>query len=439
MGRKEKHKRLKQPAEKDFQVDPETSRVETPSHAVGGGRSRAAFSPRTRAILLILLVPLGYISYRSVTAYRLRSYAWEAAELRNAGRWRKLESVAAEWAQLDPDVALPWLMAAEGAERQGSIERVAGYLENLPPDDPRTPDLLLELATFYFGQLNKPQQGVEACQRSLQLSPGNSEAHRRLVFYYGITLQRAELIGQTRQAIASRGDSQETYVYLIGANWLTFSNAYEFNGKWLQSGQNIETYAVAEALHARGSANAFPQGEDVQEVDADRVKRLEHQKMLRKFFGVYPENIELLVYFLEQAAIRGDEAEVATLLGQVPATAAEDNRVWYYKGWLHSVRDELQDAEASYRKALDLHPYAWRSQLDLANVLRRMNRFEEVEKLNQLSLMGKQIREEVLQLPDVQSVPVALFRKMQEYAAGCGDDATATRMAERLENLEQAG
>ena len=421
-----------------MQAEPETARNETSSQTVGGGRSRAAFSPRVRAILLILLIPLGYLSYRSVMAYRLRSYAWEAAELRNAGRWRKLESVAADWAELDPDAALPWLMAAEGAERQGSIERVAGYLENLPPDDPRTPELLLELATFYFGQLNQPQQGVEACQRSLQLNPGNPEAHRRLVFYYGITLQRSELIRQTRQAIANRGDSQETYVYLIGANWLTFSNAYEFNGKWLRSGQNTETYAVAEALHARGSANAFPRNEDVEEVDEDRVKRLEHQKMLRKFLGVYPENIELLVYFLEQAVIRGDEAEVATLLGQVPATAADDNRVWYYKGWLNSTRDEFQEAEASYRKALELHPYAWRSQLDLANVLRRMNRFDEVEELNRLSIMGKQIREQVLQLPDVQSVPVPLFRKMQEYAAGCGDEVTAVRMAERLENLDTA-
>jgi hypothetical protein len=77
--------------------------------------------------------------------------------------------------------------------------------------------------------------------------------------------------------------------------------------------------------------------------------------------------------------------------------------------------------------------------LALAEVLRRLQKFEEVETLNQLSLMGKELRETILQLPDVQSVPVDVFQKMQRYAAGCGDELTATRMAERLEQLTASG
>lgn len=439
MGRRDR--RAGRAAKKDSEaVSPvrashEERQAKSEQLSTSGGR--AFFKRRTLVVLIVLLIPLSYLSYRSVIAYRLRAFAWEASDLRANQRWRALESLAVDWAEWDKASALPLLLAAEGAERQGSTERVAGYLERIPTGDPQAPALLLELATLYFGDLNRPQDGVDTVKRSLELDASNPEAHRRLIFYYGMTMQRLEMIKQTRAAISQNGDSQETYVYLMGANWLNFSNAYELNGKWLRSGQNTETYAVAEALLARGSSNILPEDAEVEDVDADRIKRQEHTKMLQKFLDRYPENIELLAYFLEQASTAGDQDAVGKLLAQVPASAAEDNRVWYYKGWLHSARDELQQAESSYRKALELHPYAWRSQLDLANVLRRLTKFDEVEKWNALSLEGKQIREQVLQLPDVQSVSVSLFRKMQRYAKDCGDELVAQRMDQRLINLEE--
>ena len=415
------------------------ARTQVPAPVPEKVKSQARFGPRTRIVLIALLIPLGYLSYRSFVAYRLRSIAWEAKDLRDAGSWRKLEKVASEWARRDPDSALPWLIAAEAAEMLGAKARMVDYLEKMPTDDPRSPDLLLESATIYFGDLNRPQAAVDACYRSLALKPANPEAHRRLVFYYGITSQRTKMLRQAREAMKLGADSRETYVYLMGANWLSFSNAYELNSKWLRSGENTETYAVAAALHARGAGFVTPQLVDVDEVDADRLKRIEHIKMLKKYLKQYPSNPELLCYLMEESAVRGDTDEVARLLSQVPASAGDDNRIWYYKGWLNAARDQLDEAEASFRKALELHPYAWRSQLALAEVLRRLQKFEEVETLNQLSLMGKELRETILQLPDVQSVPVDVFQKMQQYAAGCGDELTATRMAERLKQLTASG
>lgn len=361
--------------------------------------------------------------------------AWDASELRQAGNWRRLETLSSKWAERDPASALPWLLAAEAAEKRGAMNRVAQYLEQLPPDDPRTPDVLLELATIYFGDLNQPQAGVAACQRALKIDPNHREAHRRLIFYYGITVQRAKMVQQARKVILRGCEFPEAYVYVVGANWLTFSNAYELNEKWLRSGSDDETYRVAQIIHWAGASGLQTAADFVEDVDTSRVKQAEHEKRLREVFERYPNNSELLAYFLEKHATKGNASVVEELLSRVPASAAEDNRFWHFKGWLHMARGELSEAELAYRKALELNPYAWQSQFQLAGVLRQQQRFEETEAMVALALEGKQLQETILQLPDVQSVPMDVFQRMQQYAEETGDHEVATQLALRLEEM----
>ena len=412
--------------------------------AVGGGvvsesspgmLSKRRFSNRTLSILILLLIPLAYLSFRSIRVYQLRSMAFEASELRNAGKWRTLEPLAVKWGEADPTTSIPWLYAAECAEKLGSPDRMAQYLERIPSDDPQAPDLLLELATIYFGPLNRPQQAVAACERAIELAPEHREARRRLIFYYGITMQREKVIEATREAIRVGADTQETYVYLIGANWLSFSNAYELNVKWLQSGSNDEVYGIAEALHWRGATKNDPSVAQLPEADRERIRKAEQVEMLKKYLVRFPKNHELLAYFLEESSVRGDMEEVENLLAQVPVSAANDNRFWHYKGWFHAHLSEWEEAEKCYRKALELHPYAWRSQFDLADVLRKSGQLEQVERWSKLSLEGKDLQKTILQLPDVQSVPMEVFQRMQEYASDCGDTSVAGRMLERIHQL----
>ena len=398
----------------------------------GKSRSKRRFSNRTLVFLLILMIPLGYMSYRSTVVYRLRSMAFEVAELRSAGKWRTVEPLAVKWGQADPTAAEPWLVAAEAAEQLGSPDRMAQYLERLPSDDPRTPDLLLELATIYFGPLNKPLSGLEAFEKAIELAPEHREAHRRLLFYYGITMQREKIIRTAREIIQIGADTQETYVYLMGANWLSFTNAYELNGKWLKSGTNDELYGIAEALHWRGATKNDPKIAALPEVDRERIRKAEQVEMLKKYFERYPHNAELLAFFLEESSVRGDVEEVEKLLAAVPVGSMNDNRFWHYKGWYHAALAEWEEAERCYRKALELHPYAWRSQFELADVLRKSGRLGEVERLASLSLEGKDLQKTILQLPDVQSVPMDLFARMQEYSSKCGDTEVAKRMSARM-------
>lgn len=434
MGSKAKNKKkiLVSSAENSTLAAGESAAIASSGPAKPAVLSRRRFSNRTLVVLIVLLVPLGYLSLRSVHVYQLRSMAFEASELRKAGKWRTLEPLAVKWGQADRTTAIPWLYAAECAEKLGSPDRMAQYLEQIPPDDPRAADLLLELATIYFGPLNRPEQGVQACEKALQLVPEHREARRRLIFYYGITMQREKVIELTRETIRIGSDTQETYVYLMGANWLSFSNAYELNGKWLQSGSDKEIYGIAEALHWRGATKNDPAVAQLPEADRERIRKAEQSEMLKKYFVQYPKNTELLAFFLEESSVRGDVDQVEKLLAEVPASAAKDNRFWHYKGWYHANLSEWQEAEKCYRQALELHPYAWRSQFELADVLRKSGDLREVERLSQLSLEGKDLQKTILQLPDVQSVPMDIFKRMQRYASNCGDAPVADTMMDRI-------
>lgn len=390
------------------------------------GKSR--FGRRTRIILVLVVVLLSPLAYRSWRIYQLRKLAWDASEARQGSNWAELETAAVRWGQADTGSAMPWALAAEAAEMRGAPDRAAAHLEKMPADDPRTPTVLMELAAIYFGKLNRPLDGVATYHKALAIAPDFAEAHRRLIFYYGITVQRRKMVEQAREALRLGCENPETYVYLIGADWLVFSNAYDLNQKWLQSGSDDETFEVAQMIHWSGAT-----GYD------DFGRAAEHERLLSEVFKKYPDNPELLAYFLSQRANRGDRDGVAELLAKVPSSEGDDNRFWHFKGWLDAANENWADAEVAYREALKRNPYAWQTHLELSSVLRQQQRFDEVERYVALSMKGKELRKTILQLPDVQSVSPELLRQMQVYANECGDTAVAERLASRLAQWNGAG
>lgn len=392
-----------------------------------------------KVVLGVLLVLGGWAAYRNIQVYQLRELAIEAQEARQAGHWGDVEAITRRWVKRDPQAAVAWLMAAEAAQQRGAVERAAGYLDQLPDEDWRTPTAMLELATMNFGPLNRPVRGEAALQRAIALDPMHAEARRRLVFFYGITLQRTKMAEEAREAIERGCDVPETYVYLMGTDWLTFTNAHEYNEKWLRSGTNLETHFVAHVVHWAGAKGLDEQPEFVEDVDAHAVALAEHERHLRACFEQYPDNPELLAFFLKKKSTEADVQGVAELLARVPATAANDGRFWHYKGWLHAAREELEAAEAAYRRALEVNPYDWRSQLQLAEVLRKQQRFDEVESLVALSMEGKELRKTVLQLPDVQAVPIAVMEQMRGYAERVQDHRVAEQLALRITQMRSSG
>jgi tetratricopeptide (TPR) repeat protein len=209
---------------------------------------------------------------------------------------------ALAWVWWQPERALPWVYAAMGAQQQGNLTQAAAYLQRIPDTDPQAPESLLALVDFQFNDLNKPFEAEATCQRILRIDPTNGEAHRRLIFFYGMTLQRQKMARQARQAIERDCDIPDTYVHLLGADWLTFSNAYELNGRWLQNNPDNEMLLVARALHYVG-AKALDSDPGAVLDESGAAKIQVHEKVLGEYLVRFPRNLELLSYFLEKTCV----------------------------------------------------------------------------------------------------------------------------------------
>ncbi len=399
--------------------------------------------------------------YRGMRVIELRTLALEASEALHTGQWQRLENVSRRWQEKDPNAGMAWLLAAQAAEKLESPGRMVAYIERMPDDDSGKANALMDVATAYFGPLNQPSLGEAACLKSLELQPNNVEARRRLVFYYCMTLQREKLIRFARDAIAVGNETPETYVYLIGADWITLSNAADYNGKWLQSSDSPENFLVAYLVHWAGAAGiSSVQDGDVSSVaswSADpalqaRIEKLigpgtdqkqvtDHRQQLLLCMERYPQNSELIAFQLREAAAEGDVDRVAKLLSRVPESAAGDNRFYHYKGWLHETLGENDDAIVAYRDALRFNPFDWRTQLKLAGVLRLAGKTDEADRLAALGVDGKNLRETIMRLADVQSLPMPVLESMLDYCQRCGDKIVADGLANRVEMIrrESAG
>ncbi len=122
------------------------------------------------------------------------------------------------------------------------------------------------------------------------------------------------------------------------------------------------------------------------------------------------------------------------LLGCAPESAAQDNRFWRIKGWALAQRGESRDAEAAYEKALEINPYDYRSQHQLAGVKRALRQFDRVEKLENLSRQGTSLRRDILIMDRIDTVPPDILKRIAEYAAEAGDELVAERLMVRLKD-----
>ena len=390
------------------------------------------------ALFSILVLVVVWGGYRWWVYSQVDGYAAACERAQRLQAWPALQENAVAWARWEPGNAQPWRYAAEASRRQGEALRAADYLKQVPAQATDAVAAMLELSDLQFNELNRPLDGEATCREILRREPSHAEAHRRLVFFYAMTLQRTKLIKQARAAIRLDCASPEVYVYLIGADWLNFSNAQRLNEFWLQADPDNADFLVARVIHFLGSQGVLDDILGV-ESNAKPIPATAEQKAMLKgldsCFRRFPQQPEMLAYFLRQGCKGGDRAKVAKLLGQSPPEAAEDNRFWRFKGWLQAAQDEFADAEAAYRRALQLHPFDWQSQHELASILRRLQRYDEVAKWQQLALEGKQIGKQVFALPNMQSAPKMLLRRIAKYARACGDPDVADHLMLRVSSL----
>ncbi|MCO6457546.1 MAG: tetratricopeptide repeat protein [Pirellulaceae bacterium] len=397
-------------------------------------------------LVLVLLALLSAGAWAGYTFWRNRQLArFEPAcrEALQAADWPRLDRLASAWAGWEPQNADPWIFWAEAQQQQGNYEQASRLLERLPDEHPRTVPALLERSTLLFGPLNRPFEGVATCERILRLEPRQCEARQRLIFFYAQTLQRRKLVREIHAALDTDCDLPENYVYLLGTDWITFSNGYELNNRWLTAEPENPIFLAARAMHfvhsagLQDSANpalAKPAGASSATAAAGQAAP-EHEQIMLGYLQRFPDNMELLAFFLDQAVNDGDLQRVAELLRQAPAEAVDDNRFWRCKGWLLGRQGKTEQAEESLREALARNPYDWIAQHQMAGVLRQSQRLPEVDRWERLSTTGRDLRKALLRLPDARSVPAPLLEQMADYFEACGQVTVAQKLRRRIDGI----
>jgi tetratricopeptide (TPR) repeat protein len=292
-----------------------------------------------------------------------------------------------------------------------------------------------------FGQLSQPAEAVQTLERILAINPGSCDAHQRLTFYYAITLQRMKTAAETRRTIEIGCDLPETYVYLMGADWLILANTESVNTRWLTENPGTELFSVAAIrgeIANRGLEDSLEDEATAAEGSTSELAQSREDQLLA-LFAKYPDNLEALSYFLQTSQISGDVEEVTKLLASAPPAALDDNRFWRFKAWVHGTRNELAEADAAYVKARDLFPFDAVAMHEQAVIQRKLGNDAEAARLADLADRGRTLRRTILQQPSVQATSPETMVEIADFIADCGETDVATKLRTRIQQMVTAG
>lgn len=381
------------------------------------------------ALSLIVCTLVGYGIHRHRRRAALLSLRQECTRLSAENDWNGLLDASAEWAQLEPQRADPWLYRAEAAEGLKDWAGMVAYLDRVPRSDGRIIATLVRKAVTEFEKLNRPWDSMKTCDELLAIDPRVLIAHKQTIFFYAMTLQRAEMVKRVRRAIRVQRESPESYVFLVGASWLYSGSLYRHNSHWLEADPDNETFQVARSVQiylAEVKSDLEHAGE------FDHI--LSDEELLRK----YPHNLELVAYFLNKCISEGDVERIRELLGAVPAELAQaDARFWRARAWYEDSTGDLAAAEKSLRRAFAIDPYWWQVHFQLHDLLRRTGQVEEAARFFEMYRISKALTNEIKTL--AQSTENLDDRKfcesMLELAQLVGDEEICVALRERLAKL----
>ncbi len=390
------------------------------------------------AFAVVVAVCVTPSAYRGWCSFRRSESAAQCRAALSRQRWDDLESIAGRWSAWDPQNGEPWQFRAQAAGGRRDWPAVANFLWRIPDSDVRVVQAMIELSKLAFTHLNDPLKGVDACERILRNDPQAAGAQQQLIWFYAMTLQREKLLRQIRTAINVQREPREAYVYFFLVDTFRSDSAVQVNERWLESAPEAELFQVAHVLQRPDSESdssddsAAPPAGEARRPPAGRSKLEQVDELLNRF----PHNVELLAYMAEERITAGDIDGVTTLLSQAPDAARQDSRFWRIQGWLHESANELDEAAAAYRQALELHSLDWNTMNRLSVVERRRQNIAEVQRLAKLVERAHAIRRILRRLPAVELVTPATLIELAKLVLDCGDREIGPALERRLAGAE---
>ena len=396
--------------------------------------------PRSRILLLaglmMSLIGLWYgMGLVYPTAEEWKQRYQDAAQSRD---WDTARNCAQRWSQTAPESGEARLRLAELLVKQRQYQAAMDCYGQVPVTSGEWETAMTAGIELQFGPLNRPAEGASDCEVLLRQNPNSLAAQQRLIFFLAMTLQRTRLIQQIRQAIEMGSEPRESYVYLFFADSLSFSNGAELNSQWLASDPDSELYEVAIAIFTTETLDASLSMDDLEAAETSRRAQAKKGAVMEALLAKYPHNTELLAYAIRQRMQGGKRDEAIFYLAKATVDAEQDHRFWRFKGWIHADRDEIGEAEKSYRRAIELHPLDWSTRHLLAELCQKQQKFDEVQRLRELVTRANELRRTLQSLPNARNVPQEVMIRLADYAADCGDHQVSAALRRRIRQYKRS-
>ena len=388
--------------------------------------------PLILVLVSVTIVTGSWLVTRGWSMWRIRTVAQECAELQRAGRWARLLRSAREWKSLQPDSREARQAGVAAGKALRDVEAVEEFLNGYPCQLPEDIPLVSMLADLNFGPLNDPIHGAAVCRDILKVTANHRESHRRLVFFYAMTQQQVAMQQQIQESLKSNCELPEIYAYSFLGSGLQLSNGISMTQRWLNNTPDSELLLVARALHFAKSVSGAVPTSDEKAAEEVRQRQSERASKLQELLSTYPNNVELLAYHLQESVHEGAALRVGELLMKSPPEADSDYRFWHARGWVFARLAEFDEAERCYRRALSLHALDWRTQFHLAELLRATGRLDESDMSSQLAADGRSLERDLLEQPDMQSIPTEIYQRLAEYSQRCEAGLYSKRLLQYL-------
>lgn len=374
---------------------------------------------------ILMAIGLSWGVYRGA----MSALARQCREIRNQQRWEELEARTRLWTSWQPSSPDAWLLRADAAQHLDRFTEAAEYLDQVPISSGKYLPAQAARARLLFGSAELPNQGAVTSLKILEIEPHQQEIRSQLIKYYAVTLQRVALRKQIREAIQLQTEPREAYVFLLLLDTVRLAGAADLNERWHEVQPDEEVFLVGKLLQR--DERLVKSSTISESSEQESEKRGLVAELLKRF----PKNLNLLSYQIESEISLGNQTEAVRWLSQAPVEAEEDHRFWRYKGWVHSVRREFQDAENAYKKALIIHPLDWQTRHKLAEMYRVQGKSKEIAPLEAQVSWANALREWVPDVPQVEKAPNKFLLEIGGYARACGDEQVAGAIERRLGTL----
>jgi len=375
-------------------------------------------------VTTVVIFVSGFYLYRF---WRIEQFARKCRLDYRFGNWTYLQKDAESWVQFNPRASDGYFYLMEASHHLRRPQDVVRYAELIAPDSTHYRIALIRRMNTEFFDLNQPLTGVQTANSALVSEPRLAEAHRMLIFFYALTDQPEKLMVQVQQAVRQGSEPVEGYVYLMLAAHLYFTNGPSLNEKWLRSSPESELFITArEVQFAETEVRS-------QKLNLDPLAvREERRQQILELCRQYPQNLRLRRYLLRDYAQQHNVQQVESILAQAPPEAVGDCTFWQYRGWYHKQLQEIGPAQNAYERSLEILPFNWLVWHELAEVLRLSGDVDRAEIYEKRSLFGKELRAELLRLPDARSVTDPQLEAISIYCRECGEPELAERIEQRL-------